>query len=152
MSKVIKAWFNTIDLLRNEVQITNHALNTRVFRLKKHYLMAWLSAYRAIALKKKRLSDLKQFSIDNFARRYFNPWLNEARRRLERRHHFYEIRAHSILRIAFIALRDHVDQSNGNRVRAKKLIKLRARKLLAKVFYQGLYVYRRDSQLMKKLN
>ena len=45
-----------------------------------------------------------------------------------------------------------MDQSNGNRIRAKKLISLRARKLLAKVFYQGFYVYRRDSQLTKKLN
>ena len=59
LSRVIKAWFNTIDLLRNEEQVTNHALNTRVFRLKKHYLMAWVAAYRAIALKKKRLRDLK---------------------------------------------------------------------------------------------
>ena len=85
MSRIIKAWFNTIDLLKNEVQITNHALNTRVFRLKKYYLMAWLSAYRGVALKKKRLRDLKQFRIDNFAKRYFNPWLNETKRRLDRR-------------------------------------------------------------------
>ena len=59
MSMIIKAWFNTIDLLKNEVQITNHALNTRDFRVKKYYLMAWLSAYRGIEHKRKRLKDLK---------------------------------------------------------------------------------------------
>ena len=35
MARIIKAWFNTIDLLKNKEQITNHALNSRVFRIKK---------------------------------------------------------------------------------------------------------------------
>ena len=37
MARVIKAWFNTIDLLKNKEQISNHALNSRVFRVKKQY-------------------------------------------------------------------------------------------------------------------
>ena len=35
MARVIKAWFNTIDLLKNKEQISNHALNSKVFRVKK---------------------------------------------------------------------------------------------------------------------
>ena len=42
--------------------------------------------------------------------------------------------------------------TNGTRAKAKKLINMRARKMLSKVFYQGFYIHRRESQLSKKLN
>lgn len=42
--------------------------------------------------------------------------------------------------------------TNGSRAKARKLINMRARKLLSKVFYQGFYINRRESQLSKKLN
>ena len=85
MARVIKAWFNTIDLLKNKEQISNHALNSKIFRVKKQYFLTWYGLYRERALKRKRLADLEQFRVDNFAKRYWKPWVNEAKRRLDKR-------------------------------------------------------------------
>ena len=86
-------------------------------------------------MKRQRYANLEKLNKDNFAKKFFGPWLALTRHRVQRRQDFYRLRACNINRRAFNALKQNLIQSNGLRVRAKRLLRSRAKKLISKVFY-----------------
>lgn len=119
MTKIIKGWFNLVDLLKQEHALSNDILKSRASRLKRHYFVAWLTEYLTTAKRRVRFEKLAKFNKANFARRYFAPWLKLARFRTEKRSLFFQMRAKHLVIKAFGALRENVLNSNGDRRRAR---------------------------------
>lgn len=81
----------------------------------------------------------------------FRPWLELTRGRLERKSDFLRIRASSINRIAFEALRENVRITNGRRSKAKRIVRGRALRLLGTAFSAFVQNHRQEA-LQLKLN
>lgn len=62
MTKIIKGWFNQIDLLKHEQAAQSNLLMTRTKRLKRHYFVAWLTKYVDEAKKRTRVEKLTKLS------------------------------------------------------------------------------------------
>ena len=84
-------------------------------------------------------------------RSVFRPWLELTRARLERKTDFFRVRANSINRVAFNALRENVKITNGRRSKAKRIVHGRAVRLLGTVF-TGFIENRKQQLLHRKLN
>ena len=80
-------------------------LDSRAKRMKRTYFVIWLTKYLKLAKRRDRGQKLTSFSIENFARRYFNPWLNLARARMLKRQKFFELRARNLNKKALKGLK-----------------------------------------------
>lgn len=61
-TKILKGWFNQIDLLKHEQAVQSDMLQTRGKRLKRHYFVAWLANYVQMAKKRTRIEKLSKLS------------------------------------------------------------------------------------------
>ena len=141
MSRVVKCWFNLVDVLKHEHVLKSDMLRTRVLRLKRHCFVSWLSQFLDSSKRNSRSKKLTKFSKANFARRYFIPWLKLSKARTAKRQAFFRLRARNLAVKVFAALKENLRSSNGERKRARKILLLRAERLIKTAFYDGLLSY-----------
>ena len=117
-------------------------LESRVKRLKRHYFVVWLEKY-CKAEKRRQISDsLAAFSTANFAKRFFTPWIELTRYRQLKKDSFFKMRAYHLYKKAFFGFKDNLYNSNGDRQRVRKIVLMRAARLIRTTFYDGLLAYR----------
>lgn len=149
MSRLVKEWFNQIDLLKHELALQRDVLRSRARRLKGQFFGVWLAKYQQLSRNRERHHKLAQFSQENFARRYFSPWLKLTRRKLEKRQKFFETRARNLNSKALQALKLNVYNSSGEMQKARKVILIRAERLIRTSFYRGLLAYTKMRQISR---
>ena len=141
LSRIIKSWFNLVDLLKHEHALHNNLLKSQASRLKRHYFIVWLHKYLVKMKRHSRYDKLVQFKKVSFARRYFTPWLRLSRVRNTKRSLFFDMRARHLVSLAFRCLCLNIQNSTGERKRARKIILIRAERLIRTSFYKGLIAY-----------
>ena len=153
--QVLKALFNRQDVMRSHHSSTyDQRSQSFVSELKSTQIEPILEKpARKVVIERPKPDKqlMKVFRRQLKLRSIFRPWLELTRARLERKTDFFRVRANSINRVAFEALRENVRITNGRRSKAKRIVHSRAVQLLGTAFV-GFVENRKQRLLHRKLN